>query len=47
MGSTVDLSNYFNKTQDDSDDITEGQSHLFASPAEKQTWNGKQDKLTA
>lgn len=47
MGSTVDLSNYFNKTQDDSDDITEGQSHLFASPAEKSYWNGKQDKLTA
>ena len=47
MGSTVDLSNYFNKTQDDSDDITEGQSHLFASPAEKSYWNGKQDALTA
>ena len=47
MGSTVDLSNYFNKTQDDSDDITEGQSHLFASPAEKSYWNGKQNALTA
>lgn len=47
MGSTVDLSNYFNKTQDDSDDITEWQSHLFASPAEKSYWNGKQNALTA
>ena len=47
MGSTVDLSNYFNKLQDDSDDITEWQSHLFASPSEKAYWNGKQDALTA
>ena len=47
MGSTVDLTNYFNKLQDDSDDITEWQSHLFASPSEKAYWNGKQDALTA
>ena len=47
MGSTVDLSNYFNKLQDDSDDITEWQSHLFASPSEKAYWNGKQNALTA
>jgi len=47
MGSTIDLSNYFNKLQDDSDDITEWQSHLFASPSEKAYWNGKQDALTA
>ena len=47
MGSTVDLTNYFNKLQDDSDDITEWQSHLFASPSEKAYWNGKQNALTA
>lgn len=47
MWSTVDLTNYFNKLQDDSDDITEWQSHLFASPSEKAYWNGKQNALTA
>jgi len=38
---------YFNKSSDDSDDVTQGSSHLFVSSAEKSTWNAKQDALTA
>ena len=45
--SWVDLSNYFNKNIDDSDDITPWSVHLFVTPQEKTYWNGKQDKLTA
>lgn len=45
LGSFIDLSNYFNKTVDDSDDIVQGTLNLFVSPAEKATWNNKQDKL--
>lgn len=45
--SWVDLSNYFNKNVDDSDDITPWSVHLFVTPQEKTYWNGKQDKLTA
>lgn len=45
--SWVDLSNYFNKNVDDSDDITPGSVHLFVTPQEKTYWNWKQDKLTA
>lgn len=47
MWSFVDLSNYFNKTTDDSDDITEWSTHLFTTTAEKDYWNWKQDELTA
>lgn len=47
MWSFVDLSNYFNKTTDDSDDITEWSTHLFTTTAEKTYWNWKQDELTA
>lgn len=41
------LNNYFNKTVDDSDDITEGTTNLFVSQTEKNYRNGKQDALTA
>lgn len=47
LGSFIDLSNYFNKTVDDSDDIVQWTLNLFVSPAEKATWNNKQDKLIA
>lgn len=43
----IDLTNYFNKNTDDSDDITEWSTHLFVSTAEKNKWNAKQDALTA
>ena len=35
MGWTIDLSSYFNKSTDDSDDITEGSTHLFMTTAER------------
>lgn len=41
------LSNYFNKTQDDSDDITQWTTNLFVTQQEKNTWNAKQNALTA
>ena len=47
MWSFVDLSNYFNKVNDDSDDITEWSVHLFCTSIEKTYWNSKQDALTA
>ena len=43
----VDLSNLFNKIIDDSDDIVEGSTHLFVTPAEKNRWNNKQDPISA
>lgn len=46
-GTGIDLTNYFNKTVDDSDDITEWSIHLFVTQAEKDYWNAKQDALTA
>ena len=46
-GTGMDLSEYFNKTTDDSDDIAQGTTHLFVSTAEKNRWNAKQDALTA
>lgn len=42
-----DLSNFFDKVTDDSDDIIEGSTHLFVTSSEKTTWNEKQDVLTA
>lgn len=39
LAGVVDLSNYFNKTVDDSDDITEGSSHLFLTSAERTKLN--------
>lgn len=35
LAGTVDLSSYFNKNSDDSDDITEGSTHLFLTSAER------------
>ena len=46
-GTGIDVTNLFNKTIDDSDDITEGSIHLFCTTAEKNYWNSKQDALTA
>lgn len=46
MWSSVNLSNYFNKVTDDSDDITEGSIHLFCTDIEKTRWDNKQDVLT-
>lgn len=43
----IDLTNYFNKVQDDTDDINESATRKFVSPTEKTTWNGKQDKIIA
>lgn len=43
----ISLTDYFNKTVDDSDDITEGSVHLFCTSQEKAIWNAKQDALTA
>ena len=47
LGSFIDLSNYFNKTVDNSDNIVQWSLNLFVTPAEKQTWNNKQDKIIA
>ena len=48
VGSTSpSLTNYFNMTINDSDDITEWSVHLFCSTSEKNYWNWKQDALTA
>lgn len=46
-GIAPNLTNYFNKTIDDSDDITQWSINLFVTQSEKNTWNNKQDKLTA
>ena len=35
LAGTVDLSSYFNKSNDDADDILEGSSHLFLTSAER------------
>ena len=35
LGGNVDLSDYFNKTSDDADDITEWSTHLFLTSAER------------
>lgn len=45
-GTTIDVTNLFNKTTDDSDDIVQGSTHLFVTQAEKDRWNWKQDALT-
>lgn len=44
---TPNLTNYFNKTVDDSDDITQWSTNLFVTQTEKNRWNNKQDQLTA
>lgn len=47
MWSSVNLSDYFNKVQDTTDDITQGTYNLFVTAAEKALWSGKQDALVA
>lgn len=44
---TIDLSPYFNKTTDTSDNIRQWSIKLFVSQSEKNTWNGKQDTIVA
>lgn len=46
-GIAPNLTNYFNKTIDTSDNITQWSINLFVTQQEKNTWNGKQDKLIA
>ena len=46
-GTWISLNDYFNKTIDDSDDITQGSVNLFCTSIEKSYWNWKQDALTA
>lgn len=46
-GTGIDVTDLFNKTTDDSDDITQGTTNLFVTQAEKNYWDGKQDSLTA
>ena len=43
----IDLTDYFNMETNTSDNITEWNNKLFVSQQEKDTWNGKQDTLTA
>ena len=48
VGSTaISLNDYFNKTTDDSDDITQWTTNLFCTTLEKNTWNNKQDTIIA
>lgn len=47
MWGSVNLTNYFNKVQDTSDDITQWTYNLFVTAAEKAAWSAKQDALTA
>lgn len=46
-GSGIDTSNFFDKTVDTSDDITQGTTNLFVTQQEKNTWNRKQDPISA
>lgn len=46
LGTVVNLSPYFNKNIDDSDDITQWSTNLFVTSVEKNYWNGKQNALT-
>ena len=43
----IDLTNYFNKVTNTSDDITEWSVNLFVTQSEKNTWSGKQDEIRA
>ena len=45
--SGIDTSNFFDKTTDTSDDITQGTTNLFVTQQEKNTWNWKQDPISA
>ncbi len=44
---SIDLSPYFNKNTDTSDNITQWTQKLFVNQTEKSYWNAKQDALTA
>ena len=46
-GSWMDITNLFNMTINNSDDITEWSVHLFCTTIEKNYWNSKQDQLVA
>lgn len=46
-GTGISLTDYFNMTVNTSDDITEWTTNLFVTQIEKNTWNNKQDQLTA
>lgn len=46
-GSWMDVTNLFNMTINNSDDITEWSVHLFCTTIEKNYWNSKQDQLAA
>lgn len=43
----IDTSNFFDKTVDTSDDITQGTTNLFVTQQEKNIWNNKQDPISA
>lgn len=43
----IDLTNYFNKQTDTSDNITQWSTNLFVTQSEKNKRNGKQDKIIA
>lgn len=45
--SGIDLTNYFNKVNDNSDDITEWSTNLFVTSQEKSDWNSKQEQIIA
>jgi len=46
-GTGIDLTNYFNKQTDTTDNIAQWSTNLFVTSQEKTTWNNKQDALTA
>lgn len=41
----IDLTNYFNKTTDTTDNIIQWSNNLFVTQIEKNTWNNKQNRL--
>lgn len=44
---SIDLTNYFNVSNNDTDDIIEWATNKFVTSSDKTKWNGKQDKLIA
>lgn len=45
VGELTDASDYYNKTNDDADDIIEWETHKFVTLAEKAVWSWKQDTI--
>jgi len=43
----IDLTNYFNKQTDTTDNITQWSTNLFVTQQEKDDWNAKQDQIQA